>query len=407
MRPFSPVTLVLLTCFVAAGVAAAPGPPAGVGMGSARAHAARTVVRVKSTVPLDGVPVRLRADEASFTNTGFFVGTDGEVLTSLLGLAGCRQITVTAPDGRAAKASVKAYDQPSGLALLQTGLTDSIPFEPAPACPAPGEGVFVAAAGTSASDRAAILTPGTVAEGCTPVRIHGSEWQDLVLASCALRPGSAAAPVLDKQGRLVGVVLGFASSPADERPEMGCYVLTADGLQPILERMRTGHSQRLGWLGVIVAADREGGKGVRILEIMDGAPAEQAGLRRGDVLLEMEGTALDSPTVLAEHITQAGPGRDIDLLVKRREGAVEATRATIGPRPLLICGGMGRAGGEVIRFRWRRSVGALRVPGSTDGAEEALLELFDENEELRSRVRELEAELERLRTEEGPTEPAP
>jgi S1-C subfamily serine protease len=396
MRRFPTITaLSVISLVTAAGVAAGV-PSADL---APMRHASRAVVRVKSTVPLEGVPVRIRAEEASFTNTGFFVGTDGQVLTSLLGLAGCSQITVTGPDGRTAEAKVKAFDQPSGLALLSTGLTETVPFEPALECPPPGSPVYVAACGAAAEGTEPVLAPGVVAEGCRPIRIQGLEWEGLVLASCALKPGSAAAPVVDAEGRLMGVVIGAAASAPGEAGPGGSYVLPAAQLEPIMERLRAGQSRRLGWLGMIVATNREGGRGVAVLEVMQGAPAEQAGLRRGDVVLEMDGQALGTPAALAEQLTQADPGKEVGLLVKRREGPVQAIRATVGPRPLLICGGMGRPGGEVVRVRWRRSVGAVRVPDRTDGAEEVLFELFDENEALRNRVRELEEELEQLHAE--------
>jgi hypothetical protein len=83
----------------------------------------------------------------------------------------------------------------------------------------------------------------------------------------------------------------------------------------------------------------------------------------------------------------------------QRGGDRETTIATVAPRPLLICGGMGRPGGKVVRLRLRRTLGAIRLPGSADGSEEVMFELLDENEDLRNRVRELEKELELLRAE--------
>jgi S1-C subfamily serine protease len=365
---------------------------------AALSSAAAAVVRVESTVPLEGAPVRMPADEATFSNTGFFVGTSGEVLTSVLGVAGCRQITVVDVDGRRASARVLAFDQPSGLALLHTGLAGTEPFELAPGCPPAGSPVAVASAAVEGGTARPVLAEGVVAEGCAPVRVHGLEWRDLILASAPPEPGSAAAPVLDAEGRLLGVLLGCSAGPAGGPVPTGCYILPVAKMQPILDRLHAGETRRLGWLGVAVVANPEGGHGVLVVETVNGAPAARAGLRRGDILLELGDRPIDDPAVLAEYVTEAGPGRDISLLVQRG-GDRETTIATVAPRPLLICGGMGRPGGKVVRLRLRRTLGAIRLPGSADGSEEVMFELLDENEDLRNRVRELEKELELLRAE--------
>jgi S1-C subfamily serine protease len=381
----------LLACVLAAPFARGADDAA-----SARAAAvlaaSRSVVRVKSTVPLEGAPVRMRADEATFSNTGFFVTTDGQVLTSLLGVAGCSQIEVFCADGRTAGARVKAFDQPSGLALLETDLPDTAAFGPGTAAPAEGGEVLVASAAAAGAGLQPVLAPGSVLDGQASLRVHGLEWRELLVATCEARPGSAAAPVLDEEGQLVGIVLGSVASLPGVGPQAGSYVLPIAQVAPIVERLQRGESRRLGWLGAIVGAPAEGGRGVRVLETLNGAPAALAGLRRGDVLLEADGRLIDTPEVLAESVTRAGPGQAVRLLVQRGEGT-QTVALTVGPRPLLICGGMGRPGGKVVRVRWNRSVGAIRLPGRADGSEEALFQLLEENEQLRARIRELEEEL--------------
>lgn len=379
----------LLACVLAAPLARGADDATPTGSAAALA-ASRSVVRVKSTVPLEGAPVRMRADEATFSNTGFFVTTDGQVLTSLLGVAGCSQIEVFCVDGRTAGARVKAFDQPSGLALLETDLPDTAVFGPGTGAPAEGGEVLVASAAAAGAGLQPVLAPGSVVDGQASLRMHGLEWRELLVATCEARPGSAAAPVLDEEGHLVGIVLGSVASPPG--PQAGSYVLPIAQAAPIVERLQRGESRRLGWLGAIVGAPAEGGRGVRVLETLNGAPAALAGLRRGDVLLEADGRQIDTPEVLAESVTRAGPGQAVRLLVQRGEGT-QTVALTVGPRPLLICGGMGRPGGKVVRVRWNRSVGAIRLPGRADGSEEALFQLLEENEQLRARVRELEEEL--------------
>ena len=125
------------------------GPAAGqesqaCGFGPAVHAAASSVVHVRSTFSMGEEPFGPDAGEVIFSNTGFFVGTGGEVLTSLVGLVGCRDIAVTASEGRTAPARLVALDQPSGLAVLKAELTGTVPLELVESPPAPGSWALLA-----------------------------------------------------------------------------------------------------------------------------------------------------------------------------------------------------------------------------------------------------------------------
>ncbi|MHC4481361.1 MAG: trypsin-like peptidase domain-containing protein, partial [Planctomycetota bacterium] len=92
-------------------------------------RASASVVRVRAALPARETSFRLAGEEGVFWNTGFFVDSRGRVLTSLFALAGCADVTVLDAQGRRAPAEVFAVDQPSGLALLETGLAETVPLE--------------------------------------------------------------------------------------------------------------------------------------------------------------------------------------------------------------------------------------------------------------------------------------
>ncbi|MCK4376061.1 MAG: serine protease, partial [Candidatus Brocadiae bacterium] len=209
-------------------------------------RASESIVRVSATFPLEKAPFRLDGADATTSNTGFFVGPEGQVLTSLLGLAGCTDITVVCTDGREAPAQVAAVDQPSGLALLKADLSGTAPLEFVKEPPAVGTWILLASARRQDGGTAAVLAPGLVSSRRASVRLQGVNWQGLMVTSVNVRRGSAAAPLLDPGGRLAGVVLGVASAGGAG----DCLALPSEDLAPILEQLREGRSRRLGWLGV-------------------------------------------------------------------------------------------------------------------------------------------------------------
>lgn len=367
-------------------------------------RASKSVVKVSATFSSEGAPFPVEKEDAVCLNTGFFVGTQGEVLTSLLGLAGCGEVTVLSPDGRRVPARVAAVDQRCGVALLKTDLTGTVPLEPVERPVPGGSWVFLAVAlgpvepamaspgsaqptkpagGQQGGEAGVLVAPGLVSPRRASVRLQGVEWQDLMVVSAAVRTGAAAAPLLDGEGRLAGVVLGVATA----RGAADYLALPADRLTPILDELKAGRSRRLGWLGVCVIQDAPDREGARVKATLEGSPAHAAGIRAGDILLQVDEQVVDSPTALAQEIAEAGPGRTVTLRLLR-EGQIKAVPVRVGTRPVLICGGLRRAGDRTVRLRWPKASSPFLSAGP--GVPDLVTELLEENRQLRERVQRLE-----------------
>jgi S1-C subfamily serine protease len=340
--------------------------------------------------PVKEVPFRLRPEDATFANVGFFVDSQGETLTSLLGLAGCADIAVRCADGREGPARVAAIDQPSGLALLKTDLRDTVPLQSAAQAPSVGDLVLLASARAADGSISTVLAPGLVSSLQASVRLQGFDWDGLIAASVHVRPGVASAPLLDMQGRLAGVLL--AVGPEGQRDGATCLAIPSDELAAIVSRLREGKSRRLGWLGVAVSRESDRQEGVRVEAALEGSPAHTAGIQAGDVLLQVNEHTIDDPAVLVRHVVQAGPGRTVEIKLLRAD-QVKSVAVEVGSRPLLICGGLRRPGEDHVRIRWRGRMGAFPGfggPASPPGVPPDVLEM---NKRMRRRIQELEKRL--------------
>ncbi len=319
------------------------------------------------------------------SNCGFFVSTDGHVLTGLFGVAGSAQITVRCADGRRAEARVLAIDQPANLALLETDLSETVPLEMAGAPPDRGELVVLAALHRYEGRLQAGVLPGMIASVRASVRFQGVKWQDLLVASLSPPAGDAAAPLLTTDGRLAAIVLGAAestaSTPARFLSDGACLALPVTQLRPILDRLLRGESRQLGWLGVRLVREPGDREGALVGAVLEGSPAHEAGIRPGDVLLQIGSQPLQDIDALARSVAEGGPRKGVKISVLR-DGNVRAIAMDIGPRPLLM-------------WAVERDAGEAAPPrpaphGST------VQQLRRENRELREHIRSLQEQLREL-----------
>jgi S1-C subfamily serine protease len=279
-------------------------------------------------------------------------------------------------------------DQPSGLALIKTELTGTVPFELAPEPVPAGNWVVLASIPRQDEGVAVALAPGPVLARRASIRLQGVDWPDLMVAAVSLRPGTAAAPLLDPQGRLVAVVVGGGTT----RGGVDCLALPADRLVPILKQLREGRSRRLGWLGLAILQEPGGREGVRVKATLEGSPAQAAGIQADDVLLQVGESTIDSPAVLAREVAEGGPGRTVAIKLLRGN-EVKTVRVAITPRPFLICGGFRRPSDDLVQVRWRKAVGPFFSAEAYARDQERISELLEQNLQLRERVLDLEGRL--------------
>jgi serine protease Do len=231
------------------------------------------------------------------------VVADGQVLTNAHNVRG-DEVTVTFADGRSAAGRLAGIDVDGDLAVI------AIDTAGAPALawadgegPAIGSVVFAAAATTGGGPR---VTFGTVSaversfRGPGGRRIGGS-----VEHTAPLAPGSSGSPLLDSDGRLVGL--------NTNRIGEGFYLaLPADAaLRSRVEALGRGESVERPRLGIAVAPgrvarhlrqsvglpDREG---VLVRDVEDDSPASRAGIREGDLIVEIGGQAVTEADQLQE-----------------------------------------------------------------------------------------------------------
>ncbi|MCE9632091.1 MAG: trypsin-like peptidase domain-containing protein [Planctomycetia bacterium] len=241
-----------------------------------------------------------------------------------------RKLTVSLADGSRHEARIHARHEPLGVALLKIDAAALPWFDLAAVATSPQLGDPVAVLGCPPSAGARpTLNAGIVS---APARNRGQQFQTDAL----LNYGNSGGPVFDAAGNFLGVaaapiepdtVLGrIFTLPQLMRwtraPNSGVgLVARADRIRAVLEEMKQGRSfARIPgpFLGIQPDESRAFGENVVIGGVAAGSPAAEAGLKKGDVLLEFNGFELRQWRDLTERVAAAKAGDVVTLKVQRK-----------------------------------------------------------------------------------------
>jgi S1-C subfamily serine protease len=269
--------------------------------------------------------------------SGFVITPDGYILTNNHVVQGARAIEVLFADGSAAPAEVVGGDPDTDIALVRAHTARLAPVQLGDS-DALRVGQLVVAMGNPFGLQASVTTGVVSALRRTLRATTGRLIEDIIQTDAALNPGNSGGALLDSRGRVIGVNIAIIAGA--NATGFAVPINTAKRVIPDL--MREGRVVR-GYLGLAgqtvpfpkAAAARYGlsiPAGVQIVQIVPGGPAQQAGLRAGDVMLSVDGK--EAPSVDAIHRILDGNsiGREATLRVLRRGEVIEA-RITPSRRP--------------------------------------------------------------------------
>lgn len=267
---------------------------------------------------------------------GTVLSKDGRVLTSLSGLGSATEPELRYADGTVVKAKVGHKDKDWDLALLipQSGrwLDGLVPTDADPS----GELTSFLPKGTK-------LAPASIAlKGRTDAKSkEGEDLRSVLDLDLKGTPPVLGAPVLDANGKVVGVLVrACKDGAAKDAGKAACSPVTVGApvyaLRSFLVKTPKAAALPSPWLGLGGAPNVEGSvRGVKIMGIAPGSPAEKAGLKAGenaDTIVAVDGTPVETPEQLAEVIAKHAIGQTVKLLVfsggKFREAPV-----TLRPQP--------------------------------------------------------------------------
>jgi len=249
-----------------------------------------------------------------------------------------KKVSVVLQDGSRKEAKVVAKHEPLGVALLKIDARDLPWYDVVGSSISPQLGDAVGLVGyLPGGTPAYTLNSGIVS---APARNRGYQFQTDAL----LNYGNSGGPLIDRGGNFLGLatapiepdtILGRLVAPQQlmmwtRAPNSGVGMAArADRIRDVLDALKSGKSfDRIPGpvLGVQADSSKAFGDDVVVGGVAPGSPAAKAGLKRGDILLEMDGANVNSWNELTERIAACKAGQVVELRVQRKGG---------GPRLLV------------------------------------------------------------------------
>jgi S1-C subfamily serine protease len=268
--------------------------------------------------------------------SGFIISSDGYILTNehVVGGAGTIEVTIAGLDSPL-EAKVVGADHNLDLALLKVNTNRNLPFLKLGNSDQIKVGNWVIAIGNPYGLEHTV-TVGVISAKGRPISVDDRNYENLLQTDASINPGNSGGPLLNLQGEVVGINTAISA----EARGIG-FAIPTSTVQRVLEDLRSGTSSGASWIGVSVRdVDEEiarslglaDAEGVLILGVVNGGPAQKAGMRQYDVVTEINGVKTSNADDLVAAVRAAKVGEKISVLYFRNR-QLDTVEITVAERP--------------------------------------------------------------------------
>jgi serine protease Do len=146
-------------------------------------------------------------------------------------------------------------------------------------------------------------------------------YDDFVQTDAAINPGNSGGPLFNFQGEVVGVNTAIIAGGQG----IG-FAIPVNIAKNVVSQLRNGGKVVRGWIGISVQSvtpeiaeslKLEDDDGALVADVTDGGPADKAGVRRGDIIIELNGNKIDEMPDLPKLVASYAPGTKTNMKVRR------------------------------------------------------------------------------------------
>ena len=295
-----------------------------------------SVAQVAAAVLPTVVQITERNGSGGGTGSGFVIREDGYILTNnhvVEGAADGGSLSVTFQDGTTKSAKIVGRDTSYDLAVIKVD-ADGLATSTLGNSDGLVVGDSVIAVGSPLGLDGTVTT-GIISSLNRPVTAGGqgeSSFINAIQTDAAINPGNSGGPLVDAQGKVIGVNSAIASLGQSQGQQSGSiglgFAIPVNQAKRVAEEIiSTGRSTH-PVIGVKVDLQYSGA-GAQISEVTEGGAAAAAGLRSGDVVLAVGDRQIDDSTELIVAIRSYAPGDTVTLKVKDGSGTRDV-QVTLG-----------------------------------------------------------------------------
>jgi putative serine protease PepD len=289
------------------------------------------------------VTINISNSQEQSTGSGVVIRKDGYILTNnhvVSGATGNGDISVVLTHGDRTPATIVGTDASDDLAVIKIkASSDLIAAEFASSSKlVVGQTVVAVGAPLGLSDT---VTAGIVSNLARPVTTGGENGStqaffNAVQTDAAINPGNSGGPLVNLNGAVVGINSAIATDAALGGSSPGNigigFAIPSDEAARIAGELITNGKATHASLGVSVTDQPGTGTqtvGALVTDVTAGGPADKAGIKKGDVITELDGQKIDSSSALVAAVRSHAPGSEVSLTYLR-DGKSTTVNVTLG-----------------------------------------------------------------------------
>ena len=258
--------------------------------------------------------------------SGVIIDPKGYILTNNHVVGGATKISVELNDGRVFSGqSVKVVgkDPRTDLAVIRIESKEPLPYLVLGDSDKVAVGQWVVAIGQPRGLSESV-TQGIISAKNRRGITDPSSYQDFLQTDAAINPGNSGGPLLDLDGRVIGINSAIASDSGGFEG-IGFAIPSNMAEYVVKQLIATGEVKR-GWIGVTIqdltpelvqSMKLETRRGALVADVIGGGPADKAGLKRGDVVIEYRGKEIQDSGAFQNEVAMTQVGQDASLTVRR------------------------------------------------------------------------------------------
>ncbi|HEY3306259.1 MAG TPA: DegQ family serine endoprotease [Candidatus Binatia bacterium] len=263
--------------------------------------------------------------------SGFIIDRDGSIITNNHVVENAQKILVKLADGREFEAKTIGRDPRTDIAIIKIDAKGDLPVAPLGDSDRLEVGEWVMAIGNPFGLDSTVTAGIVSAKGR---HIGAGPYDNFIQTDASINPGNSGGPLINLRGEVVGINTAIFSQGGGN---IGIgFATPINSAKEIVPDLKSKGKVTRGWLGVSIqnvtpdlanTLGLERSRGALVAEVLKDGPAERAGIKVGDVIVEFEGQEIKTSNDLPAIVARISPGKQarVKLLRDKKELAIPVT----------------------------------------------------------------------------------
>lgn len=241
--------------------------------------------------------------------SGFIVSPDGYIITNSHVVEGAKEIVVVVAEDSKYQARLVGNDQELDLAVLKID-GHNLPHLKLGNSDSTEVGEWVIAIGNPYGlDHT--VTVGVISAKGRPVNIENRRFRNLLQTDASINPGNSGGPLINLRGEVIGV-----NTAINAKAQGIGFAIPSSTIDSAYKQLITKGVVSHPYIGVYLQQTQDA-KGVLVVEVASGSPAEQAGIKQQDLIVKFNGRSVTRLQQFTDMVAQTQPGEKVKIIVNR------------------------------------------------------------------------------------------